>query len=210
MIKVQNGVATREPIPSVLAGLAPESLSDLTWTDATLGLRDVAWWPEVAANQPFDPATQYLSDAEVLTVDSKARTVLVSRLVLPIPASDLAARRAEAIARQWEAIKAERERRRVGGLHLGMDWFHSDDVSRIQQLALSVMGQNIPYGLQWKTMSGSFVTMTPALAGQIFTGQVLRDQAIFACAEKHRINMAAAPDPLAYDIHTDWPEVYGG
>lgn len=112
-------------------------------------------------------------------------------------------------ARAWESIKAERDRRKAGGVKVGAKWFHSDDASRIQQLALVMMGAGLPAGLQWKTMDGSFITMTPALAQQVFTGQAASDQTIFAVAEAHRVAMEASADPAAYDHSTGWPKVFG-
>lgn len=109
----------------------------------------------------------------------------------------------------WANIKAERDRRKAGGVKVGAKWFHSDDGSRIQQMGLVMMGANLPAGLQWKTMDGSFIVMTPALAQQIFTGQAASDQAIFAVAEQHRVAMEASPDPAAYDFSTNWPKIFG-
>ena len=44
----------------------------------------------------------------------------------------------------WERIKTERDRRKSLGVKVGSHWFHSDDASRIQQLALVMMGQGLP------------------------------------------------------------------
>lgn len=109
----------------------------------------------------------------------------------------------------WERIKAERDRRQVGGVKVGDKWFHSDMSSRIQQMGLVFMGANIPQGLQWKTMDGSFIVMTQALAQQVFNAQAASDQTIFGIAEAHRVALAAAPDPAAYDYLTGWPKIYG-
>lgn len=129
----------------------------------------------------------------------------IDDLIAAYPAAQLAEDKATA----WTAIKAERDRRKVGGIKVGSKWFHSDDGSRIQQMGLVMMGANLPAGLQWKTMDGSFVTMTPALAQQIFTGQAASDQAIFAVAEQHRVKMETSADPAAYDFSTNWPKIFG-
>lgn len=122
----------------------------------------------------------------------------------PVPPT-LAQRQAQA----WEAIKAERERRRTGGVQVGEHWFHSDDASRIQQLALRMMGPAIPEGLQWKTLTLTppqvFVEMTPALAAGIFAATAASDQAIFAAAEAHRTDMEASAEPEHYDCSAGWP-----
>lgn len=112
-------------------------------------------------------------------------------------------------AAAWERIKAERDRRKYLGVKVGAHWFHSDDPSRIQQLALAMMGASIPTGLQWKTLTTTpppvFVVMTPALAQGIFTATAASDAAIFAAAETHRVAMEASATPESYDITGGWP-----
>jgi hypothetical protein len=110
--------------------------------------------------------------------------------------------------RGWYAIKNERDRRQAGGVLVGHYWFHSDGVSRIQQLALVMLQSSIPPGLLWKTMSGELVPMTPTLAVQIFQCAVLSDTKIFAIAEQHKVNMYAAEDPSQYDFLSGWPLIY--
>jgi hypothetical protein len=107
----------------------------------------------------------------------------------------------------WAKIKAERDRRKASGVRVGAFWFHSDDGSRIQQIALVLMGAGIPAGLRWKTMSGEFVAMTQALANQIFAASAASDQAIFAKAEEHKTAMQSNPD--AYNFMAGWPPVFG-
>lgn len=116
---------------------------------------------------------------------------------------------------RWEQIKAHRDRLSdEGGYKVvvsGADkWFHSDNKSKIQQQALVMLGASIPAGLQWKTMDGTFVTMTQTLAGQVFAAAVAQESAIFAAAEVHRAAMLQAANPDAYDFSGGWPAVYGG
>lgn len=112
-----------------------------------------------------------------------------------------------------QRIKSERDRRKVGGVKVKIGtvdkWFHSDDASRIQQMGLVMMGAGIPANLQWKTMDGSFVTMTQAVAGNVFAAAAVSDQAIFTAAEMHRVAMEASADPSVYDYSGGWPKVYG-
>ena len=112
-------------------------------------------------------------------------------------------------AEKWTAIKAERDRRKAAGVKVGDKWFHSDEGSRIQQMGLVMMGASIPANLQWKTMDGSFVQMTPALAQGIFAAATAYDVAVFAAAETHRAAMEADTDPAAYDCSTGWPKMFG-
>lgn len=106
---------------------------------------------------------------------------------------------------KWEEIKTERDRRQLLPITVNGKQFHSDQNSRIQQLGLVFMGANIPPNLQWKTIDDTFVTMTPALALQIFATTASHDQAVFAAAEQHRLAMLASNDPINYDFSSGWP-----
>lgn len=107
-------------------------------------------------------------------------------------------------------IKAERDRRiQSGGYMVGAKWFHSDTFSRTQQMGLVMLGAGIPANTPWKTMDGTTVTMTQALAGQIFATAAASDIVIFAAAETHRAAMESSADPSAYDFSAGWPKVFG-
>ncbi len=109
----------------------------------------------------------------------------------------------------WRDIQVIRDTRRLGGVKINdTHWFHSDDTSRIQQIGLVMFGANMPTGIMWKTMTGDFVQMTPALAMAVFTGIASNDASIFAIAEQHRQAMIAAEDPTTYVFTTGWPQIY--
>lgn len=113
-------------------------------------------------------------------------------------------------AQVWERIKAHRDAVKSQGVPVGEKWFHSDADSRIQQLALVMMGASVP-AVSWKTMDGTFITMSQALAGQIFAATAARDMAVFSAAEQHRAAVNASTDPLAYSFTaTGWPAGYVG
>lgn len=113
-------------------------------------------------------------------------------------------------AQVWERIKAHRDAVKSQGVPVGEKWFHSDADSRIQQLALVMMGANVP-AVSWKTMDGTFITMSQALAGQIFQATAARDMAVFSAAEQHRAAANASTDPLAYPFASSgWPAGYVG
>jgi hypothetical protein len=125
---------------------------------------------------------------------------------------------------KWGAIKVERDRRKAGGFKVGALWFHSDADSRIQHLSLKdrardliaargamtddliILGQSV----RWKTMDGSFATVTAQLAFDIVAAAGDLDARLFAVAESHRAAMEAAPDPASYDFSAGWPETFGG
>jgi hypothetical protein len=109
----------------------------------------------------------------------------------PIPAE---------VQSRWPAIQQIRDELiDNGGCQVGQYWFHSDPKSKQQQMALTMLGANIPAGLKWKSMTGVMVDMTPALAQQIFIAQITRESQIFANAEIIKND----PD---MDIHAGWPE----
>jgi hypothetical protein len=85
----------------------------------------------------------------------------------------------------WNKVKQQRDELTENGgcLHSGY-WFHTDTKSKQQQMALAMLGQDLPAGIQWKTMDGSFVEMTPALAQSLFVAQVGREQLLFFIAEQ--------------------------
>lgn len=119
-------------------------------------------------------------------------------------------RRAAALTEKWEAIKAERDRRTLhGGYRVGDKWFHSDVFSRSQQIGMVMLGNNLPAGLQWKTMDGSFVAMTPTLAHQVFGAAAASDAAIFGAAEAKRASLEASAAPWDYDVMAGWPPMFG-
>ena len=144
-----------------------------------------------------------LTGTQVAQVQNGAWVVLPEYPVAP--AIPLLQRQTEA----WERIKQERDRRKYLGVKVGAHWFHSDDPSRIQQIALAMMGNAIPAGLMWKTLTTTpppvFVEMTPALAQGIFTATAASDAAIFAAAEVHRVAMEASATPESYDCTGGWP-----
>jgi len=121
------------------------------------------------------------------------------------PAPDLTSLRAA----HWEDIKRERDRRtQQGGYQVAGKWYHSDTFSRTQQMGLVMMGAGIPGGLQWKTMDGSFVTMTQTLAGQVFAAAAASDAAMFSHAEQIKAVMEA--DPVNFSLASQtWPAVFG-
>lgn len=145
------------------------------------------------------------SQGWIPAVDSRIGDSWDGEVFTPTPPAPLIDRQNAA----WERIKTERDRRKSLGVKVGAHWFHSDDPSRIQQLALAMMGAAIPAGLQWKTLTTTpppvFVAMTPALAQGIFQATAASDGAIFGAAETHRMAMEASPTPESYDFSGGWP-----
>lgn len=87
MIKIQNNAATREPIPPFLAGLKPESLLDLSWTDPSLGVQDCAWWPEEDIFPALGEFDVY--GTENFTLDEVRKVVVVTRDAVPMSSEQI-------------------------------------------------------------------------------------------------------------------------
>ena len=162
--------------------------------------------PEVSSYVPsttpdYDPATHAVREAAPVGGVQQWE-------VYPLLAEDVSANRAAARAAKWEAIMAERDRRKALGVKVGDHWYHSDADSRIQQISLFVMGASVP-PIPWKTLTTTpspvFVTMTQTIAAGIFQNTAASDTAIFAAAETHRIAMEASPTPETYDFTGGWP-----
>ena len=116
--------------------------------------------------------------------------------------------------RVWEQIKAERDRRMDGGFKVEVEagvfkWYHSDPKSRTQHLGLVLAGAAVP-PVQWKTMDGTKVPMSQAIAQAIFQAGIILDGALFTKAEQRKAAMEASPDPLSYNFSTGWPENFLG
>ena len=162
--------------------------------------------PEVSSYVPsttpdYDPATHAVRETAPVGGVQQWE-------VYALPAEEATANQAAARAAKWEAIMAERDRRKALGVKVGDHWYHSDADSRIQQISLFVMGASVP-PIQWKTLTTTpppvFVTMTQTIAAGIFQNTAASDAAIFAAAETHRIAMEASPTPETYDFTGGWP-----
>lgn len=115
----------------------------------------------------------------------------------------------QARADQWTRIMELRDKRVAGGVLVGDKWFHTDTDSLIRYLALLAAGDNIPAGIRWKTMDGSFVDVTPELVRQVYAASVTANNATFQRAETLRTEIDASDTPMSIDIQTGWPPIFG-
>lgn len=109
----------------------------------------------------------------------------------------------------WEQIKQKRHAITRGGVYVKAvkKWFHTDDSSRTQYLALQILPE-LPSELMWKTMDNSFVKLTKPLITELAMTILTTEQADFANAEKHRLAMLKAENPLEYDYSKGWTAIY--
>lgn len=110
----------------------------------------------------------------------------------------------------WEAIKQKRHAITRGGVYVPSvkKWFHSDESSRTQYLAMQIMPE-LPDDLMWKTMDGSFIRLTKEILMQLAMTMMTQEQSDFANAERHRQLMLKVENPLEYDYSSGWSAVYG-
>lgn len=188
----------------------------LAASGATLYADDAAYSAHVCASAGLDTLPDSAADSYAAQYMDKTIEALEQALVdavqAKLDASQIGGEGQPAIppvsaGMVWESIKRHRDRLKASGVKAGGHWFHSDADSRIQQLALFVMGASVP-GVPWKTLDGSFVTMTQTLAAQIFQGTALSDMAIFSAAERHLVGVNAAADAATYDWSSGWPAAF--
>ena len=163
----------------------------------------------------FEPSQEDLASRNEAAVYSDATfgnaIELIDGEIVEIipPKPDSQALRVQAQAQVWEAIKQKRHAVTRSGVFIQSvgKWFHNDDPSRTQYLALQVL-PSLPPDLMWKTMDNSFVPMTKDLLNEIAMTMLTEEQANFANAERHRLAMLQADNPLEYDYSTGWSETY--
>lgn len=114
----------------------------------------------------------------------------------------------------WDAIKAERDRRQLdGGVKVGQHWFLSTERATSEYNTIVNATRAIPdttiIRAGWRTMDGAEIDMTPSLAIQILTAGIAQRCAIDDAAQSHKAALQASSDPLAYDLSTGWPAIYG-
>ena len=162
MVKVENSIATREPIPDFLDQKdtpdARESLLDLSWTDPSLGVQNAAWWPEENADGELGANKKW--GAEVLTLDVERRVVLVTRKQVAMTAAEKAARDS-AIAAEWAGrIAARRFQAETGGVIVeGIQVNTERDSQALLTGAAFAASLDPAYQIKWKAATG-FVDLT--------------------------------------------------
>lgn len=77
------------PLPALIDGLDQCDLDDLSFLPAEHGFSGIGYWPVIADDPPFDPATQALDEPVSYTVDAIGKRVLVARTVRALTAAEL-------------------------------------------------------------------------------------------------------------------------
>jgi hypothetical protein len=111
----------------------------------------------------------------------------------------------------WIAIKSIRDTYSSTGVMISTGvWFQSDSLSRIQYLAMMILGDSLSHNIKWKLIDNTFVTLTPALVREIFDALVAYDQTIFSHAEflKAQMLLLSGSDVNSFQLDTGWPQTY--
>ena len=162
MVKVENNIATREPVPYFLdqkdTPEARASLLDLSWTDPTLGVQNATWWPEEDTSGELGINKKW--GVEVLTLDAERKVVLVKRKQVAMTASEQAARDA-LIVEQWaDQIAARRFEVETGGVTVaGVQINTERDSQSLLTGAAFAASLDPEYRIKWKAATG-FVDLT--------------------------------------------------
>jgi hypothetical protein len=102
---------------------------------------------------------------------------------------------------RWNKLKAIRDDlTENGGCLVQGKWFHTDVKSKQQQMALAMAAQHTALSVPWKTMDGTFIEMTSAIAGELFAAQMAREIEIFGICQTKRTDTT--------DVNTGWPDRY--
>lgn len=121
-----------------------------------------------------------------------------------------------------EAIKTKRDQLTLNGGHkIGNDWYHSNEISLIQQLALSGLANQMSLAgapdstviiaTPWKTLSGAYVSLTVGIAKQFVQSALTQQGALFSAAQSKIVEvnaLATIEQVQAYDVNVGFPAVY--
>lgn len=139
---------------------------------------------------------------EICLIDGKITIIRPAQLTT----EELKAQQQDTV---WQAIKDKRHTITRGGVYVKSvkKWFHTDDSSRTQYLALQIL-PSLPADLVWKTMDNSFAKLDKVLLTELAMTILQSEQADFANAERHRAKMLQADNPLEYDYSDGWTAIY--
>jgi len=121
-----------------------------------------------------------------------------------------------------EAIKLKRDQLTLSGGHkIGNYWYHSNEISLIQQLALNGIANQMSLAgsaddvaiiaTPWKTLSGEYVSLTVGIAKQFVQSALTQQGALFSAAQSKigEVNgLTTVEQVQAYDVDAGFPAVY--
>ena len=111
----------------------------------------------------------------------------------------------------WESIKQYRALIEEGGVYVSTAdrWFHTDPEAQRKYCMVGLASLSKIYQpIDWKTMDGSYVKMTPQLFQDLLASLLIISPQIHKVAEQHRVALWKSETPLEYDFTTGWPGTY--
>jgi hypothetical protein len=162
--------------------------------------------------------TETMTEAQAIEAVQAIVDLWIALTPTPKPLPTLA----EVKAGKIEQIKAARDRLTLNGGHkIGENWYHSNEISLIQQIALNGIADKMVaagapdstsiIATPWKTLSGAYVTLTVGIA-KSFIGSALTQQSALFSAAQTKINQVEALTTIesvnAYDVNAGFPTVY--
>lgn len=214
-----------EPLPAELTGLQPESLADLEWTDAQLGLHGHAYWPVDDEQALCSPGQTH--GEPTLQVQSKKRRLLRHWPAVAMPPEARQGVIATQLQVQLAAIDAERERRIAQGKpHTFADGTsgtvqlrHERDRTNVNALATAgtaLVTAGSADAVSFRDAEDVTHAMTGAEAVQFGLAVMHWVSAHYAAAWTHKdaLKALASRDDLdallAYDLAQGWPPIGAG
>lgn len=213
MIKVQNNIAVREPIPKFLTGLDTQSLSDLSWTDPALGVSGFGWWPEYVQIPAIDDAIEKYGD-EILTADQKSKTVIVNREVIQLTQAEITEKLQSAISAKLTEIDrlAKSKRDAIIADYYSPGEMASWPIKRAEALAYQSAAAATDADAPALAAEAAVRGITTSdLVTKVLTNSALLinlEAQIAGTAGKHRDAVAAMTTTQSvrgYDITANWP-----
>lgn len=167
------------------------------WLASEEGQLDARYKDGLFYNRPYDADS----------FDDKANKWVCD----PVKKAEMKAQQQEQV---WEAIKQKRYDNLRQGVYVKSvgKWFQTDDATRLQYLTLRTLSDAaFPLKEPWKTMDNTYLPKekcTKALFEEIVMQMVADETADFHNAERHRLAMLQAEDPLQYDFSKGWTANY--
>lgn len=110
---------------------------------------------------------------------------------------------------QWQRIQDIRDGRIGGGVEVDGKWYYTDGESKTRYLSLVIAGPALmPPNIEWKTMDGSKVIMSHALALRIYIKAMEMTNVIYQYGEALKYDLYQATEPAQFNITVGWPQVY--
>jgi hypothetical protein len=149
-------------------------------------------------------ATIAARDATITERDESIKTLTAERDAAQARVSELEAQLATSTDQTHEAaVKAERDRRVLGGVKVGDEWFDTTLQTQIQYIGMIMMGSQLSAQTPLWTLDGRNVGATPQRVQQIFANSAQMQAQLYSIAAA----AIAADTPLD---QIQWPETFAG